>query len=57
MEQVVRRMDADGREQGREQATLEHIRNLMESLNLTVEEAMDALKVPLDEHEALKAKL
>jgi predicted transposase YdaD len=53
MEQVVRRMDADGREQ----ATLEYIRNLMESLNLTVEEAMDALKVPLDEREALKAKL
>jgi hypothetical protein len=53
MEQVVRRMDADGREQ----AALEYIRNLMESLNLTVEEAMDALKVPLDEREALKAKL
>ena len=53
MEQVVRRMDADGREQ----AHLEDVRNVMESFNLTVEEAMDALKIPMDEREALKAKL
>ena len=53
MEQVVRRMDADGRERTR----LEDVKSIMESFNLTVEEAMDALKIPMDEREALKAKL
>ncbi len=34
------------REEDREINTLESIRNLMETLKLTTEQAMDALKVP-----------
>ena len=53
MEQVVRRMDADGRERTR----LEDVKSIMKKLNYTADRAMDLLDIPLDEREALKAKL
>ena len=53
MEQVVRRMDADGREQAR----LEAVKSIMKKLNYTADRAMDLLDIPLDERKALKAKL
>lgn len=36
----------EARKEAREANTLENIRNLMETLKLTAEQAMDALKVP-----------
>ena len=37
---------AEGREEGREETTLTSVKNLMETLKLTAEQAMDALKIP-----------
>lgn len=47
----------EGREEGVVETTLVSIRNLMETLNLTVGEAMAALKVPQEEHQKYKALL
>ncbi len=46
-------MDADATERTR----LEDVRNVMKKLNYTADRAMDLLDIPLDEREALKAKL
>lgn len=40
---------AQGIKQGIEQTRLEDIKNLMSTLNLTIQQAMDALKIPKDE--------
>ena len=47
----------EGREEGTEMTMLSSIKNLMESLNLTLEQAMNALKVPADQREKFAAKL
>ncbi|MDO4283992.1 MAG: Rpn family recombination-promoting nuclease/putative transposase [Eubacteriales bacterium] len=39
----------EGRKEGRQAALLESMRNLMKSLNLTAEQAMDALMIPQNE--------
>ena len=58
---VVRDARAEGVQQGIEQgiecSTLNSISNIMESLGLTAEQAMDALKIPTDDRAAYLAKL
>ena len=39
----------EGLERGREDERLSSIRNIMESLNLPIEKAMDALRIPKEE--------
>ena len=43
--------------QGREQSLLESIRNLMDSMKWTAQQAMDALKVPKDDQAHYAAML
>ncbi len=47
----------EGREEGRTQEQLASIRNLMETLHLSAQQAMDALKIPADKREANSAQL
>ena len=42
---------AEGREQGREQNLIENIRAVMDSLNVSIEKAMEILKVPSDKQQ------
>ena len=42
---------AKGKAEGQEKTLIENIRSLMETLNLTAKQAMDALKVPASEQE------
>lgn len=46
-----------GREEGRAENIIENIRSLMQTLNLTAENAMDALKIPPQEHEKILAAI
>lgn len=46
-----------GREEGAIQATLTSIRNLMETLHLSTQQAMDALKIPPNEQEKYASQL
>ena len=46
-----------GLEQGKKERAVEDIQNLMETLKLTVEQAMDALKVPELDRDMYKAML
>ncbi len=48
-ERGIARGLAQGLERGLETGTLNAIRNLMETLKLTAEQAMEALKVPKEE--------
>ena len=45
------------REEGRADATLTDIRNIMTKLNKSADEAMDILDVPIKERETLKTQL
>lgn len=47
----------EGREEGRELTLLENIRNLMFSLNLSPQQAMDALKIDKAEQTELAERL
>jgi hypothetical protein len=47
----------NGIQQGVQQGKLSDIRNLMDSMKLTAEQAMDALKIPVDEQEFYMEKL
>ena len=47
----------EGIEKGREQAYLENIRSMMETLKLTSQQAMDALKIPVTEQAKYVTKL
>ena len=48
---------AEGRAEGREQNRLESIQNLMKTMTLTAQQAMDALLIPAGEQADLLAKL
>lgn len=48
---------AEGHTEGIVQATLSSIRNLMETMHLTVQQAMDALKIPASEQEKYASQL
>lgn len=45
----LRELMADSKAEGREETLLNSIKNLMETLKLTAEQAMDALKIPDDD--------
>ena len=47
----------EGRQEGKAWAQYEAIENLMDSLNLSVEEAMEALKIPESDREQITQKL
>lgn len=53
-EQEARR---EGRQEGRRENTIELIKNLMESMKWTAEQAMEAMKVPAEERERCLAGL
>ena len=40
---------ADGRQEGRQEGLTASIRNVMHSMNFSVEKAMDVLQIPADE--------
>ena len=46
-----------GRTMGREESQIDDIRNLMDSLSLSMEQTMDALKIPEDKREEYKKQL
>ena len=46
----------EGREEGRKESTLRHIASLMETLGLTRDQAMEALKIPETEREKYSSK-
>ena len=46
-----------GEKRGAMQATLSSIRNLMETMHLTMQQAMDALKIPASEQEKYASQL
>ena len=47
----------DAKKEGREESQIDDIRNLMDSLSLSMEQAMDALKIPEDKREEYKREL
>ena len=47
----------EGREEGMEIANLKSIKNLMETLEISAEKAMDLVKIPTEEREKYLAKL
>ena len=47
----------EGRKEGIEQSRLEIIKNIMEGLNYTAQQAMNLLNIPVDERDKLIAKL
>ena len=47
----------EGLKEGRKEERLASIRNLMETLHLTVQQAMDALKIPRAEQERYASRL
>lgn len=50
-------MREEGRIEGRTEEKLENIKKLMNNLNLTVEQAMEALDVPKADYDKFKAML
>ncbi|MCC8150401.1 MAG: hypothetical protein LIO96_02805 [Lachnospiraceae bacterium] len=46
-----------GREEGREEIRMESLRNIMETLKLSPEQAMDALKIPDSERTKYQSSL
>jgi hypothetical protein len=57
IQQGVQQGIQQGVQQGVRQGKLSDIRNLMDSMKLTAEQAMDALKIPVDEQEFYMEKL
>ena len=45
----------EGRKEGRMQGKIEALKNLVESLNISIEEAMRLLKIPLEDQEKYKS--
>lgn len=48
-EEAMEQFKEDGRREGREKTISENIKSVMESFHVTVDQAMDALKIPLAE--------
>jgi predicted transposase YdaD len=51
------RMREEGRKEGKEIANLNSIKNLMETLDISAENAMDLVKIPAEEREKYREKL
>ena len=47
----------EGRKEGKEIANLNSIKNLMETLDISAENAMDLVKIPAEEREKYREKL
>lgn len=47
----------DAREEGRETERILSVRNLCKNLRISVEQAMDALMIPIDEREQLASRV
>ena len=47
----------EGRKEGIDQARVENIKNVMEGLKYTAQQAMDLLKIPVDDRSKYLAKL
>ena len=45
------------RDEGAMSKLLENIKALMETMNLTVEQAMDALRVPVEDRDGVKSRI
>ena len=56
-EMLLREREMLGKEEGKLLTTLNNLKNLMQSLNLTLEQAMDALKIPTEEREQYVGKI
>ncbi len=56
-EDYLRQGREKGREEGREQTSVTLLQNLMESMKMSVEEAMDALKIPASDRPRISALL
>ena len=50
-EEATRRYGIECRKEGREEGNIRAIHNLMETMSLTAEKAMDALRIPPQERE------
>jgi predicted transposase YdaD len=50
-------MREEGRKEGKEIANLNSIKNLMETLDISAEKAMDLVKIPTEEREKYREKL
>ncbi len=50
-------VELKGVEQGKEQTRLEDIKTLMETMKWTIQQAMDALKIPKEEQAHYESKL
>ena len=57
MYEAFEEVSNEGRAEGREQNRLESIQNLMKTMTLTAQQAMDALLIPAGEQADLLAKL
>lgn len=61
MSGLLDRLEARGEERGRQhgvdETRLEHIKNIMDGLNYTAQQAMDLLKIPESEQPKYLAKL
>ncbi len=47
----------EGVKEGAKGKLLENIKTLMETMNLTVEQAMDALRVPAEDRDGVKSRI
>ena len=45
---LIEDLQNEARDEGKKESLLDNIRNLMETMNLTAQQAMNALKVPVD---------
>ena len=63
MTMMIREMEireegrAEGREEGMENTRVESIRNIMDTLKMTAQQAMEALKIPSADQSKYLAKL
>ena len=56
-EKILKEARDERRKEGIDQSRLENIKNVMEGLNYTAQQAMDLLDIPVDERDKLIAKL
>jgi len=54
---AVEELMEDAREEGREEERILSVRNMCKSLKISVEQAMDALMIPINERERLVGRL
>ncbi len=45
---LIEELQNEARDEGKKETLLDNVRSLMETMNLTAQQAMNALKVPVD---------